>query len=921
MEVGVDKTYTTINAAIAAAHDGDTVLVSPGTYKENVVINKPNLTLRSSEKGAAIIDGGGNPGNVGILVQDNAGALGTLTIDGFKVINWDKAGIRQGMDASNATMLIQNNIVVGPEVSTQHGNGIQVSGDSSRVKNNQVEGAKLDSDEWSGSGILVANASSAEVSDNIVKNSDSAIAVISWDKAVTGTVISNNTVTSSKAGISLQTMNAALSATTVTGNTISENQSGFEQYSYGDPTQSITGTDLHGNNFTQNDPLQVDDSAASLDLEAVLAGNTFDLAEIEGNQITYSDTTAPTIKVNLNRKSYVSTGAVVGPTQKPEVEAFDAHLSKIEVTKNGKEVTHWTNVQPGKTTYKGIGWLGEGTYVIRAYDAAGNTSDGFQITIDKTAPSAPVITAPNAEQGFQTTPILNTWNASTDSLSSINHYQVAYWYDDDGHTFGGSTCSGAQIDGHNLSGCRDTTSTSRNHTPAATEQGGVTIWVRAYDNAGNVSDWSAPVHYYYDATAPVVPIATLKDNNNVNIQTNGYITTRDFTFNLSSSPDVIRYQLKYWNDITGSRYKENSPWNPSDISGYSTTPKNLNIYQDNFTQGEGTHYFAFSACDAAGNCSAYSAPFVVTYDQTAPVVHITAPDNNAVVHGTVTVSGTVTDTNPDYYYLVIKNSSNHAVAGPGVVNAANVAGYSWDTTKVPDGTYTIDLEAHDKAGNKSSASFDTVKVTVDNTAPTVTVNALTTNGQTPTVTGTVNDPEATVRVTVNEKEYLAAVTQNGTSSTWSADITDELQPGTYDITVSAADQAGNEGTVTDVFTVSEPSSTRSERSDQFIKTLPQTSELGLTAPFPAPTAANPLALASLGADTEGEAADANAGTNDEAVLGTSDKKSGTPLANTATASNDQIGKILGLTWYWWLLILAAVSGGWWLVARRRAQEV
>ena len=37
------------------------------------------------------------------------------------------------------------------------------------------------------------------------------------------------------------------------------------------------------------------------------------------------------------------------------------------------------------------------------------------------------------------------------------------------------------------------------------EQGGVTIRVQAFDNLGNEGAWSAPVHYYYDATNPIHP--------------------------------------------------------------------------------------------------------------------------------------------------------------------------------------------------------------------------------------------------------------------------------------------------------------------------------------------------------------------------------------------------------------------------------
>lgn len=47
----VPQEYATIQAAVDAAASGDTVLVGPGTYVENVIIHG-SLTLRSS-RGAA----------------------------------------------------------------------------------------------------------------------------------------------------------------------------------------------------------------------------------------------------------------------------------------------------------------------------------------------------------------------------------------------------------------------------------------------------------------------------------------------------------------------------------------------------------------------------------------------------------------------------------------------------------------------------------------------------------------------------------------------------------------------------------------------------------------------------------------------------------------------------------------------------
>jgi hypothetical protein len=135
---------------------------------------------------------------------------------------------------------------------------------------------------------------------------------------------------------------------------------------------------------------------------------------------------------------------------------------------------------------------------VKAVDAAGNESDWSELwkTIaDNTGPTAPSITTPTAEQGFNTTPILNDWSDSVDT-NGIQKYQIEYIYDD-GHTFSGGPY-------------RETAGnvSQRNHVPALNEEGGVTIRVRAQDPAGNWSNWSNSVHYFYDHTVPSSTITT-----------------------------------------------------------------------------------------------------------------------------------------------------------------------------------------------------------------------------------------------------------------------------------------------------------------------------------------------------------------------------------------------------------------------------
>ena len=84
LEVGSGKTHATINA-LANANDGDTILVYPGTYNENVLVNRKNLTLKSVAGRDSTTIGPGIGDNRNCVISIGAG-MGLITIDGFSVI-------------------------------------------------------------------------------------------------------------------------------------------------------------------------------------------------------------------------------------------------------------------------------------------------------------------------------------------------------------------------------------------------------------------------------------------------------------------------------------------------------------------------------------------------------------------------------------------------------------------------------------------------------------------------------------------------------------------------------------------------------------------------------------------------------------------------------------------------------------------
>src|SRR5207247_6912388 len=91
------STYMTISAAVAAASSGDTIKVCPGTYTENVVLNK-SLTLLGAQAG---VDARGRVSPAESVVMPfmtttstltlQTGSLGSI-IDGFTFLGGSFTG-------------------------------------------------------------------------------------------------------------------------------------------------------------------------------------------------------------------------------------------------------------------------------------------------------------------------------------------------------------------------------------------------------------------------------------------------------------------------------------------------------------------------------------------------------------------------------------------------------------------------------------------------------------------------------------------------------------------------------------------------------------------------------------------------------------------------------------------------------------
>jgi Right handed beta helix region len=132
----VPADHPTIQAAINASANGDTVLIAPGTYTEN--INFAGKAIRVTSEGGpqvTIIDGN----QIATVVTFNSGEGLSSELSGLTLQNGaPRFGIGNGggVNIQNSSPTITNNIVVNNSAS--EGGGIRVGGGSPIISNNRI---------------------------------------------------------------------------------------------------------------------------------------------------------------------------------------------------------------------------------------------------------------------------------------------------------------------------------------------------------------------------------------------------------------------------------------------------------------------------------------------------------------------------------------------------------------------------------------------------------------------------------------------------------------------------------------------------------------------------------------------------------------------------------------------------------------
>ena len=518
---------------------------------------------------------------------------------------------------------------------------------------------------------------------------------------------------------------------------------------------------------------------------AVNAGAAQDAAGNDNTAATFSITSnAATLTPTITTTASNPTNLAVIPftvTFNRDVTGFDA----TDLTVGNGTVSNFTMVDAHTFTFD-VTPTADGDVTINiaagaAMDANNNSSvaASFTITSDRTAPAAPVITGfgTGSDTGTQGDGITNNPRPTIVGTAEANSTVQIF----------GDVGSGAVLLGTTTADA----SGNWSFTPTTILiDGTYSITATATDAAGNVSPSSAAFSMTIDTVAPVPTVTT--------------------TANDPTNLDMIPFTVTFSKDVTG--------FSLSGITVTNGTASNLVMVDahtytfDVAPTANGLVTVAINANaaqDVAGNGNT-TTTFSITSDRLLPTITTTAtdPTNLAVIPFTVTFNRDVTG---------FDQTDLHVTNGT-VSNFATVDGhtFTFDVTPTADGLITVAIPAGAAMDtNNNSSSAATFSITSDRTTPaapvitgfgpgsdTGTQGDGITNNPRPTIVGTA-EANSTVKIfgNVGSGDVLLGSTTADASGNWSFTPVTILTDGTYSITATATDAAGNVSPASAAFSV------------------------------------------------------------------------------------------------------------------------
>ncbi len=175
--------YTSIQAAINAASNGDIIIIGPGTFTQGLMGTGKRLTLQGSGANSTIINGTNTYNAVTIL------SGGVVTITDVTIQNGRSSYAGGILNDGHLTL---NNTIIRDNMSTQHGGGIRNGSGATLIINNSTVQDNVAS--FYGGGIV--NYGSAIINNSTIKNNRSTNFVGGGIMASSATLIINNSTVS-----------------------------------------------------------------------------------------------------------------------------------------------------------------------------------------------------------------------------------------------------------------------------------------------------------------------------------------------------------------------------------------------------------------------------------------------------------------------------------------------------------------------------------------------------------------------------------------------------------------------------------------------------------------------------------------------------------------------------------------------------
>ncbi|WP_238298740.1 Ig-like domain-containing protein, partial [Methylobacterium soli] len=494
---------------------------------------------------------------------------------------------------------------------------------------------------------------------------------------------------------------------------------------------TIIGTavaDADGN-YTVTPSVDLADAAASLTATARdAAGNVSTASAAVSVTIDTAPPAAPTL---LALPSATNDGSLV-------IRGTAEGGSVVAISNGGVLLGTTTAAQNGAFSFTPPTPLPDGTATLTAtaQDAAGNRSPvslTATVTVDATAPAAPVFTTPSAV----TSNAILTLTGTAEPNATVTLFD----------------------DGNSLGSVQADATGDWSFTPAAAlAEGANIITATATDGFNNVSPLGTGPTLTVDTVAPPAPALTIDAG-----PTNNSSPVITGTAEPNSTVTITNGESVLGTVTAGAN------------GAFSLTPAT--------PLGDGTYTLVATATDAAGNTGTASEAVVVTIDTAAPA--------DLVVTST---GGPTSDTTPAITGQGEIGATVTLLDGTRAVGTATVDDDGSFTVRptnpLADGAHALSVQLTDAAGNVGAPSTP-VGVTIDTgipAAPIFTTLTGATGDATPTLTGTA-EPNATV--TLFDDGTRLGSTQADATGNWSFTAETALANGPNVITASVTDAAGN----------------------------------------------------------------------------------------------------------------------------------